>query len=972
VIRILEDYLEGLEGGAQPRPDELLAEHPDLAEPLRACLASLNFLHEAALNVAEPTSATGAAGESNLGQLGDYRLIREIGRGGMGVVYEAEQTSLHRRVALKVLPFAAAFDTRQLQRFQHEAQTAAHLHHTNIVPVLSVGCERGVHYYAMQYIEGQPLAELIREMAQRAAGSRQAVFAPADGPVTAGGKLAARQEKRAGESTQAIAALSTEQPANDSPEFFRMAATLGVQAAEALEHAHQFGIIHRDIKPANLLLDVRGNLWIADFGLARFQTEAGLTFSGDVVGTLRYMSPEQALGRRDRIDQRTDIYGLGATLYELLTLKPAFDGRDREELLRQIAFEEPVAPRTINQAIPAELETIILKSIAKHPEERYDTALELGNDLRRYLEDEPILARRPTMLQRLRKWGRRHKPLVTAGIILLAVASVGLAVSTALIWQARRQAETQRLLAEQHFAQALETVDRMSRTIGVQSNPPGNLELERKAIAEEALKFYLRLLKEKEADPDLRVKTAKAYLSVHNTRGQLGDLKGSEEAARGARDLLTGLAREFPTNVTYRSLLAKVEAGLGSLLGSAFDRQKEGEELLLGSVALRQNLADELPEEPEQLRELAGAYHGLGYLRYHAARAEEAEQNYRQALEIYQNLSATFPQVDTRDDRAQVYNSLGVLLQSTWRLPEAEEAHRKALQFIESRPDKSAQATKNHPERLRTLSRLSTLWWLTGRQEEAARASRELIDDGQKSVAALPQAPEPRLALGVHYRQLGGILEALGRASDAEEQYRRALALHQSLVDEFPATPTHWLNLGVTRYMFSNVLVNLPQDARVQCELAMQAFQKTIELDPKNPDAHNMYARLLANCAVVELRNPTHAVEMAERALVLTPGDPNIWNSLGIAQYRSGHWHEALISLEKSVKLRRGGTALDHFFVAMTHLRMGNRDQAMRSYQRAMDWLNSTRRAKEAEYRRARLETEQQLGIPESDKKDFQ
>jgi tetratricopeptide (TPR) repeat protein len=216
-----------------------------------------------------------------------------------------------------------------------------------------------------------------------------------------------------------------------------------VQAAEALDHAHQAGIVHRDVKPANLLLDGRGNLWVTDFGLAHVQHgDASLTATGDVVGTLRYMSPEQALAKRVVIDHRTDVYSLGATLYELLTLQPAFRGSDRQELLRQIAFEEPTPPRRIEKAIPAELETIVLKAMAKSPTERYATAQELADDLQRFQQDRPIWARRPTLGQRLRRWCRRHKPVVwaTAAVIVMTVLLGG----GAGLWWLQKRAAAQR------------------------------------------------------------------------------------------------------------------------------------------------------------------------------------------------------------------------------------------------------------------------------------------------------------------------------------------------------------------------------------------------------------------------------------------------------------------------------------------------------------------------------------------------
>jgi WD40 repeat protein/serine/threonine protein kinase len=351
----------------------------------------------------------------------------------MGIVYEAEQMSLGRRVALKVLPFAAGLDPRQLQRFKNEAHAAAQLHHTNIVPVYGVGCERGVHFYAMQYIDGQTLAAVIRELRQNVEcpmpNDQRMPNAQCPSPKDPVPDANAQTDIR--HSTLDI--LWSLGIGHSS--FFRTVAQLGVQAADALEYAHQMGIFHRDIKPANLLVDAGGRLWITDFGLAHCQSQPGLTMTGDVLGTLRYMSPEQALAKRVGADARTDLYSLGVTFYELLTLRPAYNGRDREELLRQIAFEEPCVPSRSNRALPADLETIVLKAMAKNPKERYATAQELADDLHRFLEDKPVKAQRPTLRQQAIKWARRHKTVVRAAVVVLALTVATLLVSTALIWR---------------------------------------------------------------------------------------------------------------------------------------------------------------------------------------------------------------------------------------------------------------------------------------------------------------------------------------------------------------------------------------------------------------------------------------------------------------------------------------------------------------------------------------------------------
>jgi WD40 repeat protein/tetratricopeptide (TPR) repeat protein len=230
-------------------------------------------------------------------------------------------------------------------------------------------------------------------------------------------------------------------PSPSDGAYHRLVARLGIQAALALEHAHQLGVLHRDIKPGNLLLDEAGQLWITDFGLAQVQSDTRLTMTGDVVGTLRYMSPEQALARRGVVDHRTDIYSLGATLYELLTLQPAFSGSDGAELLRQVACEEPLPPRRLNRAVPRELETIVLKALDKDPAQRYASAQELAEDLERFLNDEPIQARRPTPWQRLAKCAKRHRGIAWMGVVLLAILALGSTLSTVFISRQLARAE---------------------------------------------------------------------------------------------------------------------------------------------------------------------------------------------------------------------------------------------------------------------------------------------------------------------------------------------------------------------------------------------------------------------------------------------------------------------------------------------------------------------------------------------------
>jgi hypothetical protein len=331
-----------------------------------------------------------------------------------------------------------------LSRFRRESRAAAQLHHTNIVPIYEVGQQDGLCYYAMQFIRGQALDEVFRELQHlRASSVPGAAREPATLVYPLAQSLWTGAYEPAGSACGTIdpepdsapeagpvprpAELSAELPdrselssvASDYRRYCRNVARLGLQAAEALAYAHARGIVHRDIKPANLLLDSTGVLWVSDFGLVKTQDPA-LTDTGDLVGTLRYMAPERFRGE---CDARADVYALGLTLYELLVLRPAFDSQDRLHLMDQISRQEPARPRVLDSRIPRDLETILMKAIEKDPRRRYPSAEALAGDLRRCLADEPIQARRIGPLERLGRWGRRN-PLVaglSAAVVLVAV-----------------------------------------------------------------------------------------------------------------------------------------------------------------------------------------------------------------------------------------------------------------------------------------------------------------------------------------------------------------------------------------------------------------------------------------------------------------------------------------------------------------------------------------------------------------------
>jgi WD40 repeat protein len=426
--QLAEEFTQRVRDGQLPNIDDYAAKHPALAERIRALFPTLLFLEgmaraQPALDQEAATLAFDKATRALApGQMfNHYRIEREVGRGGMGVVYEAVHMPLEKRVALKVLPPMTGEDAAQLERFLREARTAAGLHHTNIVPVFDIGQCGGMPYYAMQFIAGRGLDAILLLLphAETAAGAGSSL-------VTAGRARCS--------------------------DYYRQVAALGIQAAEGLAHAHQRGVIHRDIKPSNLLLDEQGVLWITDFGLARRAADPALTHSNALVGTPRYMSPEQAEAARRPVDHRTDVYSLGATLYEMVTRQPAFGGKTPVDVLLQVIEREPVTPRRRDPAVPRDLETIIVKAMAKRPEDRYQTAAELGDDLRRFQRGEPVKARRIGPLRRLVRWGRRNPVVASLTGAVIAVLVVGTAVST---WFALDAAEQARLATDETNAARL-------------------------------------------------------------------------------------------------------------------------------------------------------------------------------------------------------------------------------------------------------------------------------------------------------------------------------------------------------------------------------------------------------------------------------------------------------------------------------------------------------------------------------------
>ncbi len=725
---LADEFAARIREGEAPSIDEYVARHPELADDIRATFPSIAMMEK--LSRKEHTERkferqTSRLISDSLETLGDFQILREIGRGGMGIVYEAVEKSLKRRVALKVLSPGVAGSQKQIQRFNREAEAAARLHHTNIVPVYGVGVERDLHFFAMQFIDGVPLSDVIRFVGGRPekhsrseqSGSRSLadrLLAPVtnddacpddawprdqtenptldstrcfnaegaakvlltgthkDRPLPSVADSESESSVSSSNLTEAIAAAepsrksltATENSAGRSQlpvismKYWRNVARICADVAAALHYSHQHGVLHRDIKPANLLLDCQGVVWVTDFGLARHEDQEGITNTGDIVGTLRYMAPEQFNGESNT---RSDIYSLGLTLYELLALRPAFEESRHGPLISQKTNSTPAGLRSINRDIPRDLETITQKACATNPADRYATAGELANDLRRFLEDRPVLARRATVTEQFVRWGRRN-PVVASlsGVTVTLLATVAIVFA---VGQYRTQAAldivgVQKSLLEERQA-------RLDQSLNAERNSS------RLARAE-----YAR------AEKNLQLAVAAFDSIIDNV------------ASRGLPQSLTLNIGDDVSGVegprVYDTILTAADADLLETLLTFFDdfAGQNQTDLRLQSASARKRVGD---------------------IQQRLGRFSEAEATYQQSLEAFETLSSQKP-----DDfqliitQARIHNEIAIAASRRGAMWGAVDQHNRARSLLQE--SAGVMDTANGKlELARTLGLLTTI-----------------------------------------------------------------------------------------------------------------------------------------------------------------------------------------------------------------------------------------------------------------------
>ena len=887
-----------------------------------------NFL-ESPASTPTITLAAKPAVEGPGATIGPYRLLEEIGEGGMGVVYMAEQTApVRRRVALKVIK--PGMDSRQVvARFEAERQALALMDHPNIAKVHDAGAaESGRPYFVMELVRGLPITDYCdRE----------------------GLSVAERLE-------------------------------LFVLVCRAVQHAHQKGVIHRDLKPSNVLVTVIDGVptpKVIDFGVAK-ATGGSLTdrslFTGfhQMIGTPLYMSPEQADLSSADVDTRSDIYALGVLLYELLTGTTPFDRETFQqaafdEMRRIIREDEPPTPSTrlsslgatlstvsarrgsdprrLNRAVRGELDWIAMKALEKDRRRRYETANDFAADVMRYLTDRPVEACPPTARYRLGKYARRHRAALTTGALVALSLVAGTAAST---WQAFRatsaEGRTAAALAEargnldeanRQRSLARKAVDEMY-TEAAQKwlAGEGRLTPLQREFLEKALAFYQEFAAQKGDDPSVQAELAEAALRVGDIRSTLGRYEQAVASYEQARGVLRRLATAEPSSAAHRRGLARAEREIGRQY-KYLGRTREAEEATRRGLAFSESLMARSPEEPEALVELALGLRSLGVILFATGRLDEGERTFRRCVGLLTKVSDANPgHRRYRSLLAAAHGSLATLLSDGDRskMKEGEQEQREALALYRA----IVAEDPGDPAYRRGLRGCLHNLGIRLRGGEKLEALREALAIAEKLAEQYPAQPTYREDLLLEQTSLAQELLKAGEPREAERLDREAVRESERLAAEYPDVVDYrtMVVFSLSQHARTFVRNGREREAADSHDKALALARKLVDDHPDRRDLKSSLARtawsaaeLFANARDPGVRDRERAVALARTSVKILPGEEAeaaFYKTLAMAEYRVGRWDAALKAEEMCLKVRgNGGYAYDCVLMALAHARRG-------------------------------------------------
>jgi len=837
-----------------------------------------------------------------------YTLTRLHAEGGLGKVWIAHDTDLNRDVALKEIKTAAAPNRDSCHRFLKEAQITGQLEHPNIVPVYELARrkEDDQPFYTMRFLRGQTLRDAIAEFHRRRAGK------PAD-------RL----------------------------ELQRQLLEPFVKVCQAVGYAHSRGVIHRDLKPENVVLGAHGEVVVLDWGLAKIigepdsdsqdsleprislSVEANATETQGPMGTPYYMPPEQAEGRHGVVDTRTDVYGLGAILFEILTGRPPVSGSSVTDILRQVKAGNLRKAREVEPTVPRPLEAICTRALEHDRRNRYRRAEDLAEDVRRWLLDEPVSVYRDSLAVRLMRWGRRHRTLATSLAALLVTAVIGLSVGVVLIDRERARTKQQRAQALHNLRLAQNAADGLLTEVAdVDLAEIPQMEPVRLRLLEKAKGTYSQFRVQKGDDPQIRWGAARSVVRLGDIQALLGDAPAAEQSYREATEELDDLVKHDPSNVDFQRDKARADRGLGVLLKDA-NRFAQSAAMLREAIRLLEAIAQKPDPTAEDQQALADSRYQLGALlaRQGTTRAD-AMTAYQNALEDQEKLVRQYgDRLEYRTQLARYRNNLGILHNDCGHFREAEEiflgtiellgpslpgpdalpgvrwyyaraAHNLAILLLKDRRAQARALLNDAESLLRTL--MTAFPGVASYQLELAAVEHTLGDfarrnrQPQDAVAAFresarlleslkhrfPGTPAYRLKLAKSLVDLNEVLAAAAPA-EAEAGLVKALDELKALVTEHPSVPEYRRRWGRGRYQLGLLLIQRkkPQEALIEAEAAKTLHQEVLK-DSDNADPDTLLVaedQGLLTSALIDAGRLTEAVAAAEQIPAIRPADPSAY-----------------------------------------------------------------------------------------------
>jgi serine/threonine protein kinase/tetratricopeptide (TPR) repeat protein len=814
---VLAAYLKGVQEGRAPSRQELLDQYPELTAELTAFFHDWDYVDDLAAPLRQ--ALAGTPGLSPGMTLDNYDLLEEIGHGGMGLIFKARQRSLNRTVALKMLRVGPWATPDDLQRFRTEADAVANLDHPHIVPIYEVGTFHGQPYFTMKLMEGGSLAQAV--------GS---------GPWTLSSKDSRRR-----------------------------AAVVVATVARAVHYAHQRGILHRDLKPANILLDAEGQPYVTDFGLAkrlRVRAEAdsgpageapaasstadaseradgGPTQTGSILGTPSYMAPEQATGQKGLVTTASDVYGLGAILYELLTGRPPFRADTPLETLHQLLHQEPLRPRSLRPDIERDLETIALKCLEKDPRQRYTSALALADDLERFLAGKPIQARPVGSAERLWRWCRRQPTLAAvSGLALLGAAAMLAGSILFAIREARhadellhQQKETQaaleeaqrhQALAEESFRQAHQAVNDFCVQLSDKLEPIPRLLPLRKELLESALRYYQTFTQQRGQDPKLRRELADTHRRVGEITSIIGSKPRALEAFQKSLALYQELLRENPGDLGLQEDVAWIRTKIGLHQPTVEAALKVHQD----NLALAEQFLHDHPDNVKFHGMRTTTYNSLAVMHRKMGHLDEALRCFRLACDLQEKLVTQYPDKRVLQRNQALYiNNLGIYQSDTGHPDEALKSFERALairrQLAQAEPQKD-----EYQLAMAASSRdIGMVQSNTGHKTEALESFQQALAVRQRLAQANPNVTLYRRDLALSYCDVGRALQDLRRLDEALASFEQYRTLQEQLVKADPTVAQYEYDLAHSHFLAGDI-----HQAKKQWAEAIQAYQEARSL----------------------------------------------------------------------------------------------------------------------------------------------